>query len=156
MMTAPRLTLSQFLREHKSLTWTKLSKFFHGSSMSSKSQIPQTKRHPFQNFQLSTMQLKILSWNAQSIRNKSDLFNHLQSETIPYHLILIQETWLNPKVDFKYPSLYTCLRKDRTNNKKKNSQCPHLGVLILILKSLAFKVVPTAPLLHVEAFLFNS
>lgn len=97
------------------------------------------------------MQLKILSWNAQSIRNKSDLFNHLQSQTFPYHLVLIQETWLNPKVDFKYPSHYTCLRKDRTNNKKKNSQCPHGGVLILILKSLEFKIVSTAPLLHVEA-----
>lgn len=91
------------------------------------------------------MNLKILSWNARSIKGKiPELSNHLEFNF--YHLILIQETWLNPKISVNLPN-YTCVRNDR----ESNSRYPHGGVLIFVHSSVHFNVVNFANLTNIEA-----
>jgi hypothetical protein len=77
----------------------------------------------------------VLSWNARSIRNKLiELREHLQSHF--YHLVLVQETWLDHKISIKIPD-FSCVRGDHLSN----SQLPHGGVLIFIHKSVPFKQI---------------
>lgn len=53
--------------------------------------------------------LKILQWNAQSVRNKiRDLRNIAQN----FDLILLTETWLKPEHSFGIPGFFI-IRKDR-------------------------------------------
>lgn len=79
------------------------------------------------------MSLKILSWNARSIQGKLiELKHHLNSNF--YHVILIQETWLNPNISLNIKD-FTCLRKDRISQ----SRYPHGGVLIFVHSSVPFK-----------------
>lgn len=81
------------------------------------------------------MSLKILSWNSRSIKGKLvELRHHLNSNF--YHVILIQETWLNASNAIEIPK-YTCLRKDRVSN----SRHPHGGVLIFVHSSVPFKAI---------------
>jgi exonuclease III len=91
------------------------------------------------------MNLKVLSWNARSIKGKvPELYHHLESNF--YHLILVQETWLNSKVTVNIPN-YTCIRNDR----ESNSRYPHGGVLIFVHSSVTFNVVNFANLGNIEA-----
>lgn len=91
------------------------------------------------------MKLNVFSWNARSIQGKLiELRNHLNSNF--YHIILLQETWLNPKVSFNIPH-YTCIRKDR----ESESRYPHGGVLILVHRSVTFKETKFAKLKFSEA-----
>lgn len=76
------------------------------------------------------MKLKILSWNCHSLQNRVQELSHLLDQN-PFHVILLQETWLNAKVTIKIPN-YFCLRQDR----KTDSRYPHGGVAILIHNSL--------------------
>ena len=94
------------------------------------------------------MDLKVLSWNAQSIKNKikSELADHLLKNF--YHLILIQETWLSDKSEVSLPG-YSCLRADRKTN--LNLNYPHGGVLIFIHKSILGQSVKFCHLEHVES-----
>lgn len=93
------------------------------------------------------MRLKILSWNAQSFRNKkSDFLNFINENT--FHIILLQETWLNEKVDLSIPN-FSCLRKDRVNT--TNSRNPHGGVLIFVHNSINAKSVQFCHLNFVES-----
>jgi exonuclease III len=86
------------------------------------------------------MNLRFLSWNARSIRNTItnnkffELRNHLESNF--YHLILIQETWLDSKSKVELPN-YSCIRKDHNSINKH----PHGGVLIFVHKSVVFREI---------------
>ena len=76
------------------------------------------------------MRLKILSFNCQSAQGKVvELSQFLEKKF--FHIVLLQETWLNSKVSFKIPN-YLCLRQDR----ETNSRYPHGGVAILVHNSL--------------------
>lgn len=91
------------------------------------------------------MSLNVLSWNIQSFRSKkSEFVTFLQNNF--FHVILLQETWLNDKVQFSIPN-YTCLRNDRPSN----SQNPHGGVMICVHKSLHISRVFTKKLPFIEA-----
>jgi exonuclease III len=87
------------------------------------------------------MNLKVLSWNARSIKKNPELYHHLESDF--YHLILVQETWLNT---VNLPN-YTCIRNDR----ESNSPYPHGGVLIFVHSSVHFNIVKFANLSNIEA-----
>ena len=76
------------------------------------------------------MRLKILSWNCQSAQNKVVELSNFLNKTM-HHIVLLQETWLNPKVQIKIPN-YVCLRQDRNSD----SRYPHGGVAILVHSSL--------------------
>lgn len=91
------------------------------------------------------MNLKVLSWNCQSAQGKIIELRRLL-ETQCFHLILLQETWLNPKVQIKIPN-FTCLRNDRPSI----TQYPHGGVLIFVHESINYKVVEFAKLDFIEA-----
>src|SRR5690349_15946556 len=84
------------------------------------------------------MRLKILSWNCRSIFNKKDQLDFYLN-SLPFeqtiHILLLQETWLNPKANFHLKN-YCCLRRDRTNNKNDNYSFG--GVMIMIHESLLF------------------
>jgi exonuclease III len=91
------------------------------------------------------MYLKILSWNSRSLQGKMiELRRHL--ETNFYHIILVQETWLNAKVSINLPN-FTCLRKDR----ESNSRYPHGGVLIFVHSSVSFKTIDFTSLDYSES-----
>ena len=91
------------------------------------------------------MNLKVLSWNCQSLRNKHyELCNFLNRNF--FHLVLIQETWLRKSINMKFPN-YICVRNDRD----LNSQNPHGGTLILIHKSLNYKIVNLCNLDFIES-----
>lgn len=82
------------------------------------------------------MNLKIFSWNCQSIRNKiPELRRHLESNI--YHIILLQETWLTARSKPEQLNIksYSWLRNDR----EAQSNHPHGGVAILIHDSLSYK-----------------
>lgn len=96
------------------------------------------------------MNLSILSWNARSIKvNPTNnklliLRHHLQSNF--YHLILIQETWLDSNCNIFIPN-YTCIRKDHISpNKHANG-----GVLIFVHSSISFEKVNFVNSLHSDA-----
>jgi hypothetical protein len=77
------------------------------------------------------MGLRIVTWNCHSARYKDvELSNFLKNHF--HHFVLLQETWLSPKVTFKIPG-YVCLRQDR----ETFSQSSHGGVAILIHNSIA-------------------
>ena len=83
------------------------------------------------------MLLRILSWNCQSIRGKiSELANYLENNF--FHVILIQETWLNESIHINLRN-FICIRKDRPL--KANSKMSHGGVLIFIRQNIDFKVI---------------
>lgn len=91
------------------------------------------------------MKIKALSWNAQSIQGKiPEIKRFLNTNLV--HVILIQETWLNPNVTFNIPN-YTCVRNDRPSN----SRYPHGGVAILVHFSIQFKVINFCKLSSTEA-----
>jgi hypothetical protein len=91
------------------------------------------------------MNLKVLSWNCRSLQSKlQELKEFLQNNF--HHIILLQETWLNSKVNIEFPH-YTALRKDRVSS----SRCPHGGVLILVHNSLSFRATTFTNLEHSEA-----
>jgi exonuclease III len=85
------------------------------------------------------MHLKILSWNCQSFSTpKLDaLKNFLNDCANPnsFHLILLQETWLNSKREISLPH-YKCVRKDRQNGDNLRS---HGGVLVFVRRDINFK-----------------
>lgn len=81
------------------------------------------------------MQLRIMTWNCQSFRNKIPELSQFLKDNF-FHVILIQESWLNTKVSFKIPN-FISVRKDRA----ANSQNPHGGVMILIHESIKYQVV---------------
>jgi hypothetical protein len=92
------------------------------------------------------MNLKVLSWNCRSLQGKlQELKEFLQNNF--YHIILLQETWLNHKVEIHIPQ-YTAVRKDRSTSL---SDKPHGGVLILIHESLSFKATNFTNLENSEA-----
>jgi len=72
-----------------------------------------------------------------------ELKNFLNDNNNPnsFHLILLQETWLNQKVHISLPG-YNCLRQDRESN--PGSRYPHGGVLIFIRKEIEYKRVKFA------------
>ena len=86
------------------------------------------------------MDLKVLSWNARSLRDNRT--NHKLTELKFYlqtnfcHIILVQETWLDPKCNIYIPN-YSCIRHDHTSN----TNHPHGGVLIFVHSSIAFKQI---------------
>ena len=96
------------------------------------------------------MNLRIFSWNARSIRknltnNKFfELKFHLQSNF--YHLILIQETWLDQNCSISLPG-YSCVRHDHVSLTKH----PHGGVLIFIHKSVPFRKINFVNLKYSDA-----
>lgn len=91
------------------------------------------------------MCIKVLSWNIQSFRSKkSELLTFLQNNL--FHIVLLQETWLNEKVLITIPN-YECFRNDRN----ANSRNPHGGVMICIHKSLAIKRIFSKNLQHIES-----
>jgi hypothetical protein len=78
------------------------------------------------------MYLKLLSWNCRSLQSKLHELKEFLKNNF-HHIVLLQETWLNPKVNINFPQ-YIAVRKDRDSS----SRCPHGGVLILIHESLSF------------------
>jgi exonuclease III len=91
------------------------------------------------------MNLKVLSWNCRSLQSKlAELKEFLKNNF--YHLILLQETWLNSKINIHFPN-YTAVRKDRDSS----SRCPHGGVLILVHESLSFRATSFTNLENSEA-----
>jgi hypothetical protein len=91
------------------------------------------------------MNLKVLSWNCRSLQSKlAELKEFLQNNF--HHIILLQETWLNSKLDIHF-SHYVVVRKDRISS----SRCPHGGVLILIHESLSFRLTTLTNLENSEA-----
>lgn len=88
------------------------------------------------------MKMLCMSWNARSIRKNNlnnkliELRSHILSLSNPYHLIFIQETWLDEKCKIELPG-YFCLRKDHLSDKNY----PHGGVLIFIHKSIVFREI---------------
>lgn len=94
------------------------------------------------------MNLKILSWNCQSIKNKIPEFRrHLESNI--YHIVLLQETWLTDRSEPEYLKIknYSWLRNDR----EATSNHPHGGVAILVHDSLSYKRVKFCSLNNFEA-----
>jgi len=57
------------------------------------------------------MLIKVLTWNCRALRNKIPELSQFLIRNF-YHVVLIQETWLDEKVKIKIPN-YVCLRKDR-------------------------------------------
>jgi hypothetical protein len=91
------------------------------------------------------MNMKVLSWNCRSLQSKLvELKEFLKNNF--YHLILLQETWLNSKINIHFPN-YNAVRKDRDSS----SRCPHGGVLILVHESLNFRVTTFSNLVNSEA-----
>jgi Reverse transcriptase (RNA-dependent DNA polymerase)/Endonuclease-reverse transcriptase len=95
------------------------------------------------------MNLKIFSWNCQSLKGKMHDLSRILVENYsnPYHIVLLQETWLNPKVSISAPKNYTIIRNDRV----ANSRYPHGGVAILIHSSIKFKQIKFCQLKFYES-----
>lgn len=91
------------------------------------------------------MKLKILSWNCHSLQTKVPEISKFLYRNL-YHIVLLQETWLNPNIPFQIPN-YVCLRQDRDSN----SRYPHGGVAILVHSSLDYKRVKFVKLDFVES-----
>jgi exonuclease III len=91
------------------------------------------------------MNLKVLSWNCRSLQGKLHEFKEFLQNNF-HHIILLQETWLNSKVNIEFPH-YTAVRKDRASS----SRCPHGGVLILVHDSLSFRATTFTNLENSEA-----
>lgn len=96
------------------------------------------------------MNIKVLSWNCQSLNTTKlySLKNFLNDTSNPnsYHLIFLQETWLNASIKISLPH-YNCVRKDRN----KQSQYPHGGVIIFVRKDINYKTVAFCNLDFMEA-----
>ena len=73
--------------------------------------------------------LKILQWNARSIKNKSDFPNYCDT----YDIIALNETRLKPKDNFHINN-FEIVRFDRISNQGG-------GIAILIRKNLIFDVL---------------
>ncbi|CAI6356138.1 unnamed protein product [Macrosiphum euphorbiae] len=87
-----------------------------------------------------TEQLKILHWNCQGLGNKKmELLQFVQNHKI--HIILLNETHLNPKTAFKLPNYHT-YRKDRAAPPGQRSAG---GTAILVLNRLIHyeTIIPT-------------
>lgn len=94
------------------------------------------------------MSLKILSWNCQSAQGKILELKRFIS-TNNFHVIFLQETWLNPKISsnvIKIPN-YACERVDR----QSDSRYPHGGVLAFIHCSIKYRKINFANLFHTES-----
>lgn len=107
-----------------------------------------------------TKDLKVISWNAQSLFPKSheiiDFF-----ETNVYDVICINETWLNDSHRLFFPS-YKLYRVDRqagsgggvamaVNRKIKHSQLPSFGTRSV--ESVAVSIdIPTGPITFVSVY----
>ena len=80
------------------------------------------------------MKLKIMSWNSHSLKNREQELS-LFLDKHKFHIVLLQETWLNAKVSIQIPN-FIFFRKDR----EKVSRYPHGGVGILVHTSLRNRV----------------
>lgn len=102
------------------------------------------------------MGLRILTWNCQSLRGKIPEISIFLEKNF-YHVILIQETWLNDKIPTNIPN-FTSIRKDRTLT--TNAKMSHGGVMVLIRKGINFKIINTENLELIESLFvrvtFNS
>ena len=85
------------------------------------------------------MTIKVLSWNANSIRNKIPELSLFLSKN-PHDIILISETWLCPSDTFDLPD-FNCHRVDR----------PHGGVAILLKTHLSYTSLKSVALPNAEA-----
>jgi exonuclease III len=78
--------------------------------------------------------LKVIVWNAQSIRGKKlEFFDFLICEGID--IALVSETWLNQTISFSHGD-YKTHRLDRNENS-------HGGVAIFVRRSLKHQLVPS-------------
>ncbi|CAI6358128.1 unnamed protein product [Macrosiphum euphorbiae] len=87
-----------------------------------------------------TEQLKILHWNCQGLGNKKlEILQFIQHHKI--HIILLNETHLNPKIAFKLPNYHT-YRNDRATLPGQRSAG---GTAILVLNRLIHyeTIIPT-------------
>lgn len=93
------------------------------------------------------MSINILSWNCQSVLSKMyELQNYIKDpKNSTPNLILLQETWLNPKQTVKIPN-FNCIRNDRNSDSRR----PHGGVLIFIHKDIKFKIINFPNLKFIE------
>jgi hypothetical protein len=85
------------------------------------------------------MSIKILSWNAQSLCNDKNVISlkTFLSQNF-YHVVLLQETWLNDSKIISIPG-YDIIRKDRPN--PNNLKTVHGGVAILVHRSFNAKSI---------------
>jgi Reverse transcriptase (RNA-dependent DNA polymerase)/Endonuclease-reverse transcriptase len=95
------------------------------------------------------MDIKLLSWNCQSLQNKLYEMKNFMNDKL-FHIIALQETWLNANNSFTFPN-YNFVRSDR----KSNSRNPHGGVALLVSKDIHFKVVKPVTLSSIEAIFIN-
>ena len=80
------------------------------------------------------MKLSLLQWNAQSLRaHSNELKQFIATSTEKPHLICVQETWLQPQLEFRFPG-YSVERRDRPDGRGG-------GVAILISESISYSVL---------------
>jgi exonuclease III len=79
-------------------------------------------------------QLKILHWNANSIRNKiTELFEFLNENGTD--VVCLNETFLKPEIKLKSNPKFTIYRFDRLENEKG-------GIAIIVRKRIKHKILP--------------
>jgi len=80
------------------------------------------------------MKLSLLQWNAQSLRaHSNELRQFIATTGEKPHLICVQETWLQPRLEFRFPG-YSVERRDRPGGRGG-------GVALLISESISYSVL---------------
>src|SRR5688572_10053545 len=98
--------------------------------------VPRAPRQPLHQ-STAIIDLRILQWNAYSLRARVGELRHRISEMRkPPTIICVQETWLRPTIDLEIPG-YTCVRHDRTTGEMGG------GVATFVKTGVAFSKINT-------------